>query len=260
MTEPIVADRQRTGPGTATPDREAGQDGAAIRFRAMTKTFGSGEVAVHALRGINLDIEAGQFVVVLGPSGSGKTTLMNIVGGIESPTSGTVEVGDRDLAGLDDRQLTAYRRDDVGFVFQFFNLVPTLTAIENVALVAELVGEGEDDARAALESVGLSERLDHFTSALSGGEQQRVAIARALVKSPQVLLCDEPTGSLDADVGRSVLGVIHRLARARGRTVLLATHNSVIATMADRVLRLRSGEVVDDVLQPNPARPEEVTW
>jgi putative ABC transport system ATP-binding protein len=252
MTEPIVADRQRTGPGTATPDREAGQDGAAIRFRAMTKTFGSGEVAVHALRGINLDIEAGQFVVVLGPSGSGKTTLMNIVGGIESPTSGTVEVGDR--------QLTAYRRDDVGFVFQFFNLVPTLTAIENVALVAELVGEGEDDARAALESVGLSERLDHFTSALSGGEQQRVAIARALVKSPQVLLCDEPTGSLDADVGRSVLGVIHRLARARGRTVLLATHNSVIATMADRVLRLRSGEVVDDVLQPNPVAPEEVTW
>jgi putative ABC transport system ATP-binding protein len=260
MTQPIVDDPQRTDPGTATPNALPGKDGAAIRFRAMTKTFGSGEVAVHALRSINLDIEAGQFVVVLGPSGSGKTTLMNIVGGIESPTGGTVEVGDRDLGGLDDRQLTAYRRDDVGFVFQFFNLVPTLTAIENVALVAELVGRGEDDARAALGSVGLSERLDHFTSALSGGEQQRVAIARALVKSPQILLCDEPTGSLDADVGRSVLGVIHRLARAGGRTVLLATHNSVIATMADRVLRLRSGEVVDDVLQPNPARPEEVTW
>jgi len=258
MTQPIVQQPPRSDSGIAPPP--SGKDGAAIRFRDMTKTYGTGEIAVHALRGINLDIEAGQFVVVLGPSGSGKTTLMNIVGGIESPTGGTIEVGDRDLAGLDDRQLTAYRRDDVGFVFQFFNLVPTLTAIENVALVAELVGGGEDDARAALESVGLSERFDHFTSALSGGEQQRVAIARALVKSPQVLLCDEPTGSLDADVGRSVLGVIHRLARAEGRTVVFATHNSVIATMADRVLRLRSGEIVDDVLQPNPARPEEVTW
>jgi putative ABC transport system ATP-binding protein len=238
----------------------AGDGGAAIRFRDVTKTYASGEVAVHALRGIDLDIAAGQFVVVLGPSGSGKTTLMNIVGGIESPTGGMVEVGGRDLAGLDDAELTAYRRDEVGFVFQFFNLVPTLTAIENVELVAELVGRDENDARAALESVGLGERFDHFTSALSGGEQQRVAIARALAKSPRILLCDEPTGSLDADVGRAVLGVIHRLARAGGRTVLFATHNSVIATMADRVLRLRSGEIVDDVLQPNPARPEEVTW
>jgi putative ABC transport system ATP-binding protein len=258
MTQPIVREPPRSDPGIAPPP--VGQDGAAIRFRDMTKTYGSGEVAVHALRGINLDIEAGQFVVVLGPSGSGKTTLMNVVGGIESPTGGRVEVGDRDLADLDDRQLTGYRRDEVGFVFQFFNLVPTLTAIENVALVAELVGRGEVDAKAALESVGLGERFDHFTSALSGGEQQRVAIARALVKSPRILLCDEPTGSLDADVGRAVLSVIHRLARAGGRTVLFATHNSVIATMADRVLRLRSGEIVDDVLQPNPARPEEVTW
>jgi putative ABC transport system ATP-binding protein len=257
MTQSIVQE-PRSDSEIAPPP--TGQDGAAIRFRDMTKTYGTGDVAVHALRGINLDITAGQFVVVLGPSGSGKTTLMNIVGGIESPTGGTIEVGDRDLAGLDDRQLTAYRRDEVGFVFQFFNLVPTLTAIENVSLVAELVGHGESDARGALESVGLSERFDHFTSALSGGEQQRVAIARALVKSPRILLCDEPTGSLDADVGRAVLGVIHRLARTGGRTVLFATHNSVIATMADRVLRLRSGEIIDDVLQPNPARPEEVTW
>jgi putative ABC transport system ATP-binding protein len=135
-----------------------------------------------------------------------------------------------------------------------------LTAVENVALVAELVGKGETDARAALDAVGLKDRVDHFASALSGGEQQRVAIARALVKSPEILLCDEPTGSLDADVGRSVLGVIHRLARTDGRTVILATHNSIIATMADRVLRLRSGEIVDDVLQANPVRPEEVTW
>jgi putative ABC transport system ATP-binding protein len=258
MTQPIVQEAPRSDSDIAPPP--VGQDGAAIRFRDMTKTYGAGEVAVHALRGINLDIEAGQFVVVLGPSGSGKTTLMNIVGGIETPTGGAVDVAGRDLAGLNDRELTAYRRDEVGFVFQFFNLVPTLTAIENVALVAELVGKDEQDARAALESVGLSERFEHFTSALSGGEQQRVAIARALVKSPRILLCDEPTGSLDADVGRAVLGVIHRLAREGGRTVLFATHNSVIATMADRVLRLRSGEVVDDVLQANPARPEEVTW
>jgi putative ABC transport system ATP-binding protein len=234
--------------------------GARVRLEGVSKTFGTGDIAVHALRGLDLEIGAGQFVVVLGPSGSGKTTLMNVVGGIETATEGRVLIGDRDLAGLDDRALTAYRREDVGFVFQFFNLVPTLTALENVALVAELVGTGEPEALAALEAVGLQDRAHHFPSALSGGEQQRVAIARALVKSPEILLCDEPTGSLDADVGRVVLGLIHRLARSRGRTVMLATHNSVIATMADRVLRLRSGEIVDDTLQPNPARPEEVTW
>ena len=258
MTQSITQVPPRTDSGVAPPP--GGHDGAAVRFQDMTKTYGVGEVAVHALRGLNLEIAAGQFVVVLGPSGSGKTTLMNIVGGIETPTDGRLMVGDRDLAGLDDEALTSYRRKDVGFVFQFFNLVPTLTAVENVALVAELVGKSEADARDALEAVGLKERVDHFTSALSGGEQQRVAIARALVKSPEILLCDEPTGSLDADVGRSVLGIIHRLARSDGRTVLLATHNSVIATMADRVLRLRSGEIVDDVVQPNPVRPEEVTW
>jgi putative ABC transport system ATP-binding protein len=259
MTKSVQA-QPRGEVAAGSPSGRTGHEGAAIRFEDVVKTFGSGDVAVHALRGLNLEIEAGQFVVVLGPSGSGKTTLMNIVGGIESPTGGRLLVGDRDLAGLDDRALTTYRREDVGFVFQFFNLVPTLTAVENVALVAELVGKGEADARAALDAVGLKDRVDHFTSALSGGEQQRVAIARALVKSPEVLLCDEPTGSLDADVGRSVLSVIHHLARSGGRTVLLATHNSVIATMADRVLRLRSGEIVGDVVQPNPVRPEEVTW
>ncbi len=259
MTYNAVRTQPRGG-GADAPSGQLGHDGARVRLEGMSKTYGSGLVAVHALRGLNLQIDAGQFVVVLGPSGSGKTTLMNIVGGIESPTEGRLLVGDRDLAGLDDEALTTYRREDVGFVFQFFNLVPTLTAVENVALVAELVGKREDDARAALDAVGLRDRVDHFASALSGGEQQRVAIARALVKSPEILLCDEPTGSLDADVGRSVLGIIHELARTGGRTVLLATHNSVIATMADRVLRLRSGEVVGDVLQPNPARPEEVTW
>ncbi len=259
MTEDAVHTRPRTEADAAPPARN-GHDGATVRFEGVSKTFGAGQVAVHALRGVDLQIEAGQFVVVLGPSGSGKTTLMNIAGGIETATDGRVTVGDRDLGGLDDEALTTYRREDVGFIFQFFNLVPTLTAVENVALVAELVGKGEADARAALDAVGLRDRVDHFASALSGGEQQRVAIARALVKSPQILLCDEPTGSLDADVGRSVLGVIHRLARTDGRTVILATHNSIIATMADRVLRLRSGEIVDDTLQASPVRPEEVTW
>ena len=244
----------RPGPGGSAPD------GARVRLEGMTKTYGTGDVAVHALRGLDLEIAPGEFVVVLGPSGSGKTTLMNIIGGIESATAGSVLVGDRDLAGLDDRGLTGYRREDVGFIFQFFNLVPTLTALENVALVAELVGKGEPEARDALEAVGLGDRVDHFPSALSGGEQQRVAIARALVKSPEILLCDEPTGSLDADVGRVVLGVLHGLARTGGRTVLLATHNSAIAAMADRILRLRSGKIVEDVRQPRPAKPEEVTW
>lgn len=247
-------------PPTRPAAGRSAPDGARVCLEGMTKTYGTGDVAVYALRGLDLQIEPGQFVVILGPSGSGKTTLMNIVGGIESPTAGRVLIGDRDLAGLDDRALTGYRREDVGFIFQFFNLVPTLTAGENVSLVAELVGKGEAEARAALEAVGLGDRVDHFPNALSGGEQQRVAIARALVKSPEILLCDEPTGSLDADVGRVVLGVIHRLARTDGRTVLLATHNTAIAAMADRVIRLRSGEVVDDVAQPRPAQPEEVTW
>ena len=233
---------------------------AIVRLDGVSRIFGAGEIAFHALRGIDLSIEAGQFVVVLGPSGSGKTTLMNIVGGIETPTSGRILVRGQDLAGLGDRDLTAYRRTEVGFVFQFFNLVPTLTAGENVALVAEMVGAGEPEARAALVAVGLGDRVDQFPSAMSGGEQQRVAIARAIVKSPALLLCDEPTGSLDLDTGRTVLSVIHRLAREGGRTVVMVTHNSAIAAMADRVLQLRSGEIVADTLQPSPVRPEEVTW
>ncbi len=257
--EPGQTVAPEAGPAEPGPGGPA-LDGARVRLEGMTKTYGAGEVAVHALRDVDLEIAPGEFVVVLGPSGSGKTTLMNIIGGIESATAGKVLVGDRELAGLDDRALTGYRREDVGFIFQFFNLVPTLTALENVALVAELVGKGEPEARDALEAVGMGDRVDHFPSALSGGEQQRVAIARALVKSPEILLCDEPTGSLDADVGRVVLGVVHRLARTDGRTVLLATHNSAIAAMADRILRLRSGSIVEDVRQPRPAKPEEVTW
>jgi putative ABC transport system ATP-binding protein len=233
----------------------------AVRLTDVVKAYGSGEVAVHALRGITLEVTAGQFVVVLGPSGSGKTTLMNLIGGMEPPTSGTVEVADQDLSGLDDAGLTAFRRESIGFVFQFFNLVPTLTALENVQLVAELVGKAASQTSAdAIDAVGLIGRADHFPSALSGGEQQRVAIARAIVKDPPILLCDEPTGSLDLETGRQVLAVLHRLSRVGGRTVLLVTHNAAIATIADRVVRMRSGEVVEDRVIGNPIDPGVISW
>lgn len=244
--------RGARGPGgTSTP---------AVRLVDVRKQYGTGELAVRALRGISLDIAAGQFVVLLGPSGSGKTTLMNVVGGMEPATSGSVEVAGRTLGDLDGEALTTFRRERVGFVFQFFNLIPTLTALENVQLVAELVAAPDDAARRAIDAVGLGERADHFPGAMSGGEQQRVAIARAVVKDPPILLCDEPTGSLDLETGRQVLGVLRELSRAAGRTVLLVTHNSAIAAMADRVIRLRSGEVVDDRLVPAPVEPEAVTW
>ncbi|MFH0750521.1 MAG: ABC transporter ATP-binding protein [Chloroflexota bacterium] len=261
---PFTGDASPTvgaGPSAGDAGDPAGPADRAIRLERITTTYGSGEVAVHALRGIDLEIEAGQFVVVLGPSGSGKTTLMNLVGGIEAPTSGRIAVAGRDITALDERALTAYRRAEVGFVFQFFNLIPTLTALENVALVAELVGDRDPaSSLAALRDVGLADRADHFPGALSGGEQQRVAIARALVKRPSILLCDEPTGSLDLDTGRQVLAVLRRTSRAGERTVVLVTHNSAIAGMADRVLRMGSGELLDDRLQPDPIAPEEVRW
>jgi putative ABC transport system ATP-binding protein len=262
MTAPAEGTPRPVSPGprpdpVATPGEAAAPS---IRLESVTKVYGEGDLAVHALRDIDLEVPRGQFVVVLGPSGSGKTTLMNLVGGIEPATAGRIEVEGQDLAGLDDRALTTYRRDQVGFVFQFFNLIPTLTALENVALIGELVGVGEDDARRALQAVGLDGRSDHFPSALSGGEQQRVAIARAVVKRPGMLLCDEPTGSLDLDTGRQVLSVLRRLNQGDGRTVMLVTHNSAIAAMADRVLRLHSGRIDEDVLQDAPVEPEAVTW
>jgi putative ABC transport system ATP-binding protein len=248
-----------TAPAAPAPARPA--DGQPVlRLVDATKVYGTGEVAVHALRGVSLEVPAGEFVVVLGPSGSGKTTLLNLVGGIEPATSGRIEVAGRELTSLDDAALTDYRRQTLGFVFQFFNLIPTLTAIENVALVAELVAAGPDAPQRALEAVGLGERGDHFPSQLSGGEQQRVAIARALVKEPALILADEPTGSLDLETGRQVLAVLHRLSRSDHKTVLLVTHNSAIGTMADRVVRVRSGEIVEDRRQSSPVAPEAVTW
>ncbi|MDH3260263.1 MAG: ABC transporter ATP-binding protein [Acidimicrobiia bacterium] len=235
--------------------------GASIRLENLSRTYGEGPTAVHALRGASLDVSPGQFVVILGPSGSGKTTLLNLIGSIDEPTSGSVRVGGIDLGSLDDGGRIDYRRTNVGFIFQFFNLIPTLTAGENVELIAELTGShGLERAGQVLELVGLGDRIDHFPSQLSGGEQQRVAIARALAKEPPVLLCDEPTGELDFETGRRILGLLHRLNRETGRTVLLVTHNASVGEMADRVLRLHSGEIVSDTLNDAPVDAEELYW
>ena len=235
------------------------QPRGAVVLGGVSKTYTGGAVPVHALRGVDLSLPAGELVVVLGPSGSGKTTLLNIIGGIDSPSDGTVRIDDEDIGRYDERHLTEYRRRTVGFVFQFFNLVPTLTALENVALIAELTG-GAGNARSMLEQVGLGDRLDHFPAALSGGEQQRVAVARALSKRPRLLLCDEPTGALDLDTGRSVLALLQRLNREEGLTTILVTHNSAIAAMADRVVRMRSGELVSSDPVETPVDADEVSW
>ncbi|HNJ97715.1 MAG TPA: ABC transporter ATP-binding protein [Ilumatobacteraceae bacterium] len=245
----------------AIADAAARSGQPAVGLRGCGKRYGTGEVAVDALRDIDLEVWPGEFVVILGASGSGKTTLLNLIGGIEGATSGEVTTADIDLAKLDRDERTTYRRDRVGFVFQFFNLVPTLTALENVQLLAEVTGgDAEARSRAALDRVGLGDVADRFPGQLSGGQQQRVAIARALVKEPPLLLCDEPTGSLDLDTGRRVLGVLRDLAREGHHTVLLVTHNSAIARMADRVVRLHSGRITSDERVAAPVEAEALEW
>jgi putative ABC transport system ATP-binding protein len=236
---------------------------ALIRLEAVTKQYPMGEVTVQALRGLDLAIAPGELVVLLGPSGSGKTTTLNLIGGLDRPTAGRVLVQGDDIARYDERRLTAYRRDRVGFVFQFFNLIPTLTAAENVEFALALTRRGKGlpaRARELLELVGLQERADHFPAQLSGGEQQRVAIARALANDPPLLLCDEPTGNLDADIGQQVLRVIRKLNREAGTTVVLVTHNTAIAPMADRIVRLRNGTVHRDERNPQPRDVAELVW
>ncbi|MBR0673327.1 ABC transporter ATP-binding protein [Roseomonas soli] len=227
--------------------------------RGLCKTYGSGEATIHALRDLDLDILPGEFVVLLGPSGSGKSTLLNILGGLDAPTSGRAAWRDHELTGADEAALTAYRRDHVGFVFQFYNLIPSLTARENVELVAEIARDPMQPEE-ALALVGLSHRLDHFPGQLSGGEQQRVAVARAIVKRPDALLCDEPTGALDVETGKLVLSAIARANREVGATTVVITHNAAIAGMADRVLRMGGGRIV--AIEPNARRlaPEELVW
>ena len=230
-----------------------------FRARNLSKVYMMGEVAVHALRDIDLDIYEREFVVLLGPSGSGKSTLLNILGGLDAPTSGEAMWREHDLVNADDVELTRYRREHVGFVFQFYNLIPSLTVLENVALVNE-IADRPLDPREALALVGLTERLDHFPSQLSGGEQQRVAVARAIVKSPDVLLCDEPTGALDYETGIFVLAAIARVNEQLGTTTVIITHNAAIADMADRVLRLGGGRIVGEERNSRRLSPEEVRW
>ena len=237
---------------------------AQVQLQNVTKTYQMGEVQVHALNGLDLSIQEGEFVVIVGPSGSGKTTTLNLIGGLDTPTSGELLVAGTDIAGYDQDALTAYRRDQIGFIFQFFNLLPTLTAGENVEFALELADrEGQDvhqRARVLLDRVGLAERADHFPSQLSGGEQQRVAIARALAKDPPILLADEPTGNLDFRMGQKVLRVMRDLNQQEGRTVILVTHNTVIGQIGDRVVHLHDGRVAHVEVQKHPLDAEQIAW
>jgi putative ABC transport system ATP-binding protein len=228
-------------------------------MHSISKIYYMGDIEVRALNSVELDLLEGEFVVFLGPSGSGKSTLLNILGGLDTPTSGEVRFRDHVLSGADDRALTRFRREHVGFVFQFYNLIPSLTALENVALVTE-VAEHPMPAKEALQLVGLGDRMNHFPSQLSGGEQQRVAIARAIAKNPDVLLCDEPTGALDFPTGKRVLEVLKKINEELGTTVAIITHNSAIAGMADRVIRLRSGEIAEVTRNPKKLGPDDLVW
>ncbi len=244
------------------PHSDPGASGArevVFRIERVSKTYRMGEVDVHALSDVSIDLFDGEFVVLLGASGSGKSTLVNILGGLDVPTSGRVSYRDHELTSADDAALTRFRREHVGFVFQFYNLIPSLTALENVQLVTGIASRPMPAAE-ALDLVSLSDRRDHFPAQLSGGEQQRVAIARAIAKRPDVLLCDEPTGSLDFATGRIVLEALDRANRRHGTLTLVITHNVAIAAMADRVIRLSSGRIVDDQRNPRRASPSELSW
>jgi putative ABC transport system ATP-binding protein len=230
-----------------------------LTARDLTKIYRSGEVEVHALRGADLDLYEGELVVILGPSGSGKSTLLNIIGGLDTATSGNVRFRDHQLTGADESELTRFRRDHVGFVFQFYNLIPSLTAEENVALVTEIAKRPLEPAE-ALGIVGLGERCNHFPAQLSGGEQQRVAIARAIAKQPELLLCDEPTGALDSKTGILVLEAINQVNRELGTTTAVITHNTVIGSMADRVLHIADGKVASIDENTERRAASELAW
>jgi putative ABC transport system ATP-binding protein len=235
-----------------------------IRLIGVSKTYAMGEVQVNALRDMDLEVKSGEFLVLLGPSGSGKTTTLNLIGGLDRPSEGQILVEGDDISRYDERRLTLYRRHVVGFIFQFFNLIPTLTAQENVEFALELAErDGHVVKRKAsdlMELVGLADRANHFPSQLSGGEQQRVAIARALAKQPRIMLCDEPTGNLDVDMGVHVLQTMRDLNEREGTNVVLVTHNTAIAAMADRVVRLRDGTVVESTVNEKPTDPTQITW
>ena len=244
--------------GSVSPAPNAASE-AVFRATGLKKIYRMGEVEVKALDGVDLELFRGELVVLLGPSGSGKSTLLNVLGGLDVPSSGSVHFLDHDLTSDDDDALTRYRREHVGFVFQFYNLIPSLTARENVQLVTEIATRPMDPDE-ALKRVGLGDRLDHFPAQLSGGEQQRVAIARAIAKCPDVLLCDEPTGALDFQTGKVVLEVLERANRELGTTTALITHNAGIAAMADRIVKLRSGRIVEISSNAHRCSPSELEW
>ncbi len=232
---------------------------AFVSLKDVTKVYHMGEVDIQAAAGINFSIRQGEFAVVVGPSGAGKTTVLNILGGMDTATGGQVIVDGEDITKYSDRKLTAYRRNDVGFVFQFYNLIPNLTALENVELALQ-ISKNPMDAWEVMDAVGLTERVDNFPAQLSGGEQQRVSIARALAKNPKLLLCDEPTGALDYNTGKAILKLLQDMCRQMGKTVVLITHNSAIAPMADRVIRIKNGMVSKISENPNPVPVEQIEW
>ncbi|MDO4313187.1 MAG: ABC transporter ATP-binding protein [Eubacteriales bacterium] len=230
-----------------------------VKLEDVTKIYRMGEVEIAAAAGISFEIEKGEFAVVVGPSGAGKTTVLNILGGMDTATDGVVEVDGEDIAGYSAKQLTAYRRDDIGFVFQFYNLIPNLTALENVELALQICRDPLDAAQ-VLEEVGLGDRLANFPAQLSGGEQQRVSIARALAKNPKLLLCDEPTGALDYNTGKAILKLLQDTCREKGMTVILITHNLAIAPMADRVIQIKNGKVSKMAVNEHPVPVETIEW
>ena len=230
-----------------------------VSLEDVKKIYQMGEVQIMAAAGIDFQIERGEFAVVVGPSGAGKTTVLNILGGMDTATSGHVWVDGKDIAEYNNRQLTAYRREDIGFVFQFYNLVPNLTALENVELALQICSEPLD-AETVLKEVGLKDRLGNFPAQLSGGEQQRVSIARALAKNPKLLLCDEPTGALDYQTGKAILKLLQDMCRQRGMTVIVITHNSALTPMADRVIHIKNGTVSSMELNKEPVPVEEIEW
>jgi putative ABC transport system ATP-binding protein len=241
--------------------RERKSEGAktSIRLERVSKSYLTGRVRVDALKDISMDVSAGEFIVFLGPSGSGKTTMLNVIGGLDYPTSGRVIVNGTDITGLGDNELTRFRRTQVGFIFQFFNLIPTLTAKENVELAAELV-KNQRSPDGLLHAVGLDERKEHFPSELSGGENQRVAIARALATNPAVLLCDEPTGSLDYEMGKRIFKLLRELNERERKTVVVVTHNTAIGQIANRIIHLRDGAIANIVRNAHPLDPLKLKW
>ena len=230
-----------------------------VKLKDITKVYHMGEVEIRAADNINFSIKKGEFVVIVGPSGAGKTTVLNILGGMDTATGGTLTVDGKDITAYDSRQLTGYRRDDIGFVFQFYNLIPNLTALENVELALQICKDPLD-AKKVLEDVGLGDRLDNFPAQLSGGEQQRVSIARALAKNPKLLLCDEPTGALDYNTGKAILKLLQNMCRERGMTVIVITHNQALAPMADRLIHLKNGQVSHMETNENPMSIDEIEW